>query len=250
MFWPLYPIQRQIGVVFMNQLLIIEDDTQLRDNISDYFTLKGYSVTATDSGAGFHTRFAHGSYDLILLDLNLPDTDGQFLLKEIRETSDTPVFVVSGRTDEHNRLLALEGMADDYISKPFNIRELELRIRNFLSREQRRRIASSKERWRVGALVLDVGQHLIIDTEGQTTPLTAGECALMVCLLSAAGELISREKLLACLRKQGQAVSTDSLPVLISRLRQKFRDAAPEAVIHTVTGVGYRVLADTERIQP
>ena len=120
------------------KVLVLEDDAALRAVLRDFLSLMHYQVLEAADLASFRTLAGAEKFDLLLLDLNLPDGDGLALLRELAANGDTAVFVVSGRCDEQSRLQALEAGADDYIVKPFNARELEFRIRNFLRRQSSR----------------------------------------------------------------------------------------------------------------
>ncbi|MEX0731061.1 MAG: response regulator transcription factor [Aquisalimonadaceae bacterium] len=230
----------------MGRLLLVEDDADLRGSMCDYLTLKGYEVAEAATGDCFRQNVLDQRFDLVLLDLNLPDADGLQLLREARQGSDAPVFVVSGRSHDGSRLSALDMGADDYIVKPFNIRELEFRIRNFL-RRQRERLEQETLRWQFGAWTLDAEQRKISDSEGRPVHVTRGEFDVLYCLVQAQGAVVSWDGILGTLEKNGLEVSLESLPVLVSRLRRKFSVASDQQLIDNLPGIGYRIAAPVSR---
>ena len=164
------------------RILILEDDDALRAVMRDFLTLMSYQVIEASDLSSFHQLNNQQNFDLLLLDLNLPDGDGLTLLKSLSSTGNAPVFVVSGRCDEHSRLQALEAGADDYIVKPFNARELEFRIRNFLRRQGVRQSTGTEQlpapltfgEWR-----LQPNQYRITGPQGAFISLTRRERAVL-----------------------------------------------------------------------
>ncbi|WP_111657817.1 response regulator transcription factor [Isoalcanivorax indicus] len=235
----------------MGRLLMVEDDEMLRAAIREVFTLKGYSVAEAACGEGFMTQVEKQDFDLVLLDLNLPDEDGLVLLRRTRARSDVPVFVVSGRTDNDSRLTALELGADDYVTKPFDVRELELRIRNFLGRQKNRRTGGNGtaerpvHRIRFGGWTLLPDQWSLQDAQGQQLVLTRGELDVLMALVKAEGNALSREKLADVLARNINGSNPETVTVLVYRLRKKLvSDSKENPVIVTVPGVGYRIGAE------
>lgn len=227
----------------MKRLLIVEDDAALRGMLEDYFSLKGYLVSVAESGAVFRQLTSNERYDLILLDLNLPDADGLQLLEVLRSRSSAPVFVVSGRSDEASRLTALGHGADDYVIKPFSTRELELRIHNFLCRQSGRihPYDISYQQWRLGCWLVDERQRAIFGKDGSKLNITRGEFELLLCLLRAEGNVVSRERIIAAIEQHDVKVTPESLTVLVSRLRRKLSSTGEPSLILTVSGVGYHL---------
>lgn len=231
----------------MGRLLMVEDDEMLRAAIREVFTLKGYRVAEAACGEEFMTEVEKQDFDLVLLDLNLPDEDGLVLLRRARARSDVPVFVVSARTDNESRLTALELGADDYVTKPFDVRELELRIRNFLGRQKRRNNGAERggNRIRFGSWTLLPDQWSLQDANGQQLVLTRGELDVLMALVKAEGNALSREKLADVLARNINGSNPETVTVLVYRLRKKLVDESRDnPVIVTVPGVGYRIGAE------
>ncbi|MCH8542260.1 MAG: response regulator transcription factor [Alcanivorax sp.] len=228
----------------MGRLLMVEDDEMLRAAIREVFNLKGYEVAEAPCGATFLEQIANPVHDLVLLDLNLPDEDGLVLLRRLRATSDVPVFVVSARTDHESRLTALELGADDYVVKPFNVRELELRVRNFLARERSRNDAGEEKVHRIsfGAWTLLPDQWSLHDENGHRLTLTRGELDILLALVKAKGAAMTREQLADVLSRNINGSNPETVTVLIYRMRKKLGgELDGEQVIVTVPGIGYRL---------
>ncbi|MEE4248948.1 MAG: response regulator transcription factor [Alcanivoracaceae bacterium] len=226
------------------KVLVLEDDAALRAVLRDFLSLMHYQVLEAADLASFRALADTEKFDLLLLDLNLPDGDGLALLRELAAKGDTAVFVVSGRCDEQSRLQALEAGADDYIVKPFNARELEFRIRNFLRRQSSRSPsagAQSQSSPVFGDWRLQPNQYRITGPNGALVSLTRSERDLLNELLQAKGNLCSRRQLARAMSSPMETTSEETVTVLIYRLRKKL-DAAgiPAALIETVAGAGYR----------
>src|SRR5690606_31939777 len=156
-------------------ILVLEDDDSLRGVLKDFLSLMGYQISEARDIAGYREHAEAQDIDLTLLDLNLPDGDGLALVRELTSQSDAPVFVVSGRCDERSRLQALEAGADDYLVKPFNARELEYRIRNFLRRQRQRsepEAGGKRSDLAIGDWQLFTGQYRLTSSTGEVINLT------------------------------------------------------------------------------
>ncbi len=228
-------------------LFIVEDDPDLRGMLEDYFTLAGYSVSTTGLAAGCSALLERQDVDLILLDLNLPDGDGLKLLRELRVWSSIPVLVITGRRDQQSHLTALELEADDVITKPFVLRELELRVRNCLTRYHR---VPEEQYWPLHPWHFYPRQQCLrlpnstTDDVPEPVLLTAAESVCLRALIRAEGRLVPSKRLIADMESSLGQVEAESVPVIISRLRQKLRVtiAAPDAnPIENVPRQGYRL---------
>lgn len=219
-------------------LLVVEDDPHLRELIAEYLKVYGHQVSLAEDGVSFRQQLAARSYDLILLDLNLPDADGLDLLAELRQQSDVPVFIVSARIDEPSRIRGLELGADDYIVKPFSARELELRVRNALRRRE-----STQDKRFVG-WILNKDSFCISHLDGRQQQLTKGEFTLLKLLVEAGGALVPRDQLFHQLEHEAGVNSLETINALIYRLRRKMGCNKDNNPIVTQSGVGYRVLLD------
>jgi two-component system phosphate regulon response regulator PhoB len=220
------------------RILLIEDDTTLGAAVRDQIAADGQSVdwvTRLDA-AGDALRGA--SYDLILLDLMLPDTSGTEACRELRadeRTRDVPIIMLTAKGEEVDRVVGFEVGADDYVVKPFSVRELVLRVRAVLKRSER----SSEERRSMtfGRLRVDVDAHRVWVDGGEVT-LTALELKLLTTLLSRRGRVQSRDRLLSDVWGIDADVTTRTVDTHIKRLRTKLGAAAD--YVETLRGVGYR----------
>ncbi|MCB1836488.1 MAG: response regulator transcription factor [Alcanivoracaceae bacterium] len=227
-------------------ILVLEDDDSLRGVLKDFLSLMGYRVTEARDIAEYRAQATSQDIDLTLLDLNLPDGDGLTLVRELASQSGAPVFVVSGRCDEGSRLQALEAGADDYLIKPFNARELEYRIRNFLRRQRQRdtgELREQRDAVAVGNWKLFTGQYRLTSPTGEVINLTRSERDLLQVLVEAEGNLCTRRQLARAISSPTETTSEETVTVLIYRLRRKLEQSGLSgSAIETVTGAGYRLV--------
>jgi two-component system response regulator RegX3 len=220
-------------------ILLIEDEEAISEPLAAALGREGFETVVAGTVARGLELFETRSPDLVLLDVMLPDGDGRDVLRRIRETSRTPVVMLTARGEEMDRVLGLELGADDYVTKPFSAAELAARIRAVL-----RRAGDATE---PDAVVLEAGDvRMNLDTHeatraGEALDLTVKEFELLRVLLERAGKLVKREELVHEVWDPAWFGSTKTLDVHISALRKKLGDdpAAPR-YIHTVRGVGFR----------
>jgi two-component system, OmpR family, response regulator RegX3 len=220
-------------------LLLIEDEEAISEPLAAALAREGYETVVAATAATGLELFETRSPDLVLLDVMLPDGDGRDVLRRIRETSRTPVVMLTARGEEMDRVLGLELGADDYVTKPFSAAELAARIRAVLRRAGEP--AGSE------AVVLEAGDvRMNLDTHeatraGEALDLTVKEFELLRVLLERAGRLVKREELVHEVWDPAWFGSTKTLDVHVSALRKKLGDdpAAPR-YLHTVRGVGFR----------
>jgi two-component system OmpR family response regulator len=224
--------------------LVVEDDRNMRHLVIDYLRendIRAISASGRDEVAGL---LAREEPNLVILDLRLCQEDGLDLLREIRSRSDVPVIITTGhRRDEIDRVVGLELGADDYITKPFGLRELLARIRAVLRRREAGQAAvqrdQEKGRWRFGGWQLDRRIRRLADSSGIPVALTKGEYALLMAFLDAPQRPLSREHLLQATRIH-EDVFDRSIDVQVLRLRRKLEtDPNAPRVILTERGVGY-----------
>jgi DNA-binding response OmpR family regulator len=226
------------------RILIVDDDVAIRHMVTNY--LEGYNmcVASAAQGADVARHFAVAEPGLIVLDLQLGDENGLELLRAIRSHSDVPIIVVTGhRRGENDRVVGLELGADDYMTKPFGLRELLARIRAVLRRREAGRVAMQRNqeraRWRFNGWQLDRRTRQLTDPNGVPVALTKGEYALLAAFLAEPQRPLTREHLLQATRVH-ENVFDRSIDVQVLRLRRKL-EAEPSAprVIKTERGVGY-----------
>jgi DNA-binding response OmpR family regulator len=224
--------------------LVVEDDGTMRHLVTNYLEdhdIRAVSASRRDEVAGL---LARSQPDLVILDLRLGQEDGLDLLREIRAQSDIPIIITTGhRRDEIDRVVGLELGADDYITKPFGLRELLARIRAVLRRRETGQAAaqrdSDKGRSRFGNWQLDRRNRRLTNSHGDPIALTKGEYALLIAFLDAPQRPLTREHLLQATRIH-EDVFDRSIDVQVLRLRRKLEsDPASPSIIQTERGVGY-----------
>lgn len=225
-------------------VLVVEDDQQMRNMIIEHFRDNNLQATGVANGQEASRHLSTQGLSLIVLDLQLGREDGFDVLREIRARSDVPVVIVTGhRRDEIDRIIGLELGADDYISKPFSLRELQARARAVLRRQEIGRVTLQRSPERGGFIFgrwrLERRTRRLIGPGGALVPLTKGEYALLVAFLEAPQRPLSREYLLQATRIH-EDVFDRSIDVQVLRLRRKLEaDPADPQVIKTERGFGY-----------
>jgi two-component system, OmpR family, response regulator CpxR len=227
--------------VRMNRILVIDDDIDLCELLTDYLTKEGFAVDVAHNGEEGATRALSGDYALAVLDVMLPGINGFEVLRRLRAGSVTPVLMLTARGDDVDRIVGLEMGADDYLPKPFNPRELVARIRAV----QRRAAAApatgtaSGEALAVGDVTLDLGARTV-HVGGAPVELTSVEFSLLLVFIRLAGQVVSREELsLQALGRELNAYDR-SIDVHVSSLRRKLGAAGEDSErIKTVRGIGY-----------
>ncbi|WP_428490688.1 response regulator [Rhodopila sp.] len=226
------------------RVLLIDDDPAIRHMVANYLDGHNMHVVSAAQRDDIARQFAAAEPSLVILDLRLGDQDGLELLRQLRSRSDVPVIIITGhRRDEIDRVVGLELGADDYMTKPFSLRELLARIRAVLRRGEAGRIARQRDqergRFRFGAWQLDRRIRRLTDPDGAPVALTKGEYALLTAFLDAPQRPLTREHLLQATRVH-EDVFDRSIDVQVLRLRRKLEinSSAPQ-VIQTERGVGY-----------
>ena len=218
----------------MYHILVVDDEAKIREIIKKYAVFEGYRVTEAANGMEAIDLCRTEPFDLIIMDVMMPELDGFSACREIRKYNRTPIIMLSARGEEYDRIHGFELGIDDYVVKPFNIRELLLRIRAILRRQVM--VESNPVLSRHGVSVDPAAHRATV--HGQDVELTATEFRLIEDLLRNAGRVRTREELLAAVwgyQFEGYARTVDTH---IRRLRNKLGDAAE--IIETVRGVGYR----------
>jgi two-component system OmpR family response regulator len=227
------------------RILVVDDDAELRRMLVNYLEGQNMRVLSAGSRDEMSRLFAAREPNLVLLDLRLDKDDGLDVLRDIRSRSDVPVIIMTGhRRDEIDRVVGLELGADDYVTKPFGLRELLARVRAVLRRQDFGRAASEHEPasggFKFEGWGLDLRARRLLNPEGAPVPLTKGEYALLVAFLNAPGRPLTREHLLQATRVH-EDVFDRSIDVQVLRLRRKLEaDPSAPRAIQTERGVGYR----------
>ena len=233
-------------------VLVVEDDPALQRMIVNYFEENGIRTPVAANRREMIQQLGANEVSLVVLDLRLGREDGLDLLREVRSTSDVPVIIITGhRRDDIDRVVGLELGADDYLTKPFNLRELLARVRAVVRRFEAGRTAPARDpergRYRFHGWQLDRRARRLSDPSGAQVPLTKGEYSLLVAFLEAPQRPLSREHLLQVTRVH-EDIFDRSIDVQILRLRRKLeRDPNAPRMIQTERGVGYTFAVAVER---
>ncbi|WP_238193493.1 response regulator [Methylobacterium frigidaeris] len=234
------------------RILLIEDDAGMQRIVSDHFADHDVDVTPAINRAEAEKRLAEADYDLVVLDLRLGLENGLDLLRDLRARSDLPVIITTGhRRDEIDRVIGLELGADDYLVKPYGLRELLARVRVVLRRAEVAFIPARTQdshRSRFEGWVLDRRRRRLTNPEGAEVALSKGEYALLLAFLDAPQRPLSREHLLQATRVH-EDVFDRSIDVQILRLRRKLEaDPSAPRLIVTERGIGYVLAVAVERV--
>ncbi len=231
-------------------ILAIDDDVNLQTVVGQYLDGEGYVVITANDVKGALEKIDVTHADVILLDLGLPDGEGLSLIPQFRIKTNAPIIIVSGKSDTTEKIICLEMGADDYITKPFEMRELSARIKAVMRRvdtaSDRKETESDSHNKKItfaDGWVLDRGQYQLFSPDNKSVDLTTGEFKLMEALLLAPNRALSREHLFD-LTRDGEFDAYDrAIDIQIARLRKKISN---EDVIKTVRGVGYMFCGDIE----
>jgi len=222
-----------------SRVLVIEDDVDIRSFLATNLEAGGFAVTAVGRGREGLNRAAEESPALVILDLGLPDMDGIDVVRRLRERSDIPIIILSARTDERQKVLALDAGADDYLTKPFGVAELSARVRAALRRSGG--AVSVVER---DGLSIDLDRRRV-RRNGNEVHLTPTEFALLARLVQDRGRVVTHRRLLADVWGADFVDHTHYLRIYMGQLRAKIeRDPADPHFLLTETGVGYRFAED------
>ena len=227
----------------MSEVLLIDDDVELSELVSEYLAGEGFTVDVVHNGDGGLRRALEGGHDLVILDVMLPGLTGFEVLRKLRETSAVPVLMLTARGEDVDRIVGLEMGADDYLAKPFNPRELAARMRAIL-----RRASSEPEmsdRIGVDDVTVDLGTRCV-KVGAEEVSLTGVEFSLLEALVRSAGSVVSRDDLSRAALFRRASSFDRSLDVHISNLRRKLGPTASGGErIKTVRGVGYQYVRMT-----
>ncbi len=226
-------------------VLVIEDNAPLRETIRENLELDGYDVFNASCAAEAMKILNVKRADLILLDLMLPDADGLALIAQIRALTDAPVIVISGKGAWVDKVVGLEMGADDYLAKPFEMKELSARVKACIRRYRSKAIPhhEAARRTRFGAHILDAEKFQVFDAAAKSCGLTPMEFRLLEALVHAPNRVLSREQLLDRARAGDFEVNDRAIDIQIARIRKKLGGGE---WIQTVRGVGYSLNCDIE----
>jgi len=225
----------------MKDILIIEDDINIAELERDYLKLNGYRAEVVNDGAQGEKRALSGLYDVIIVDLMLPNRSGFEIIKEVREKLEIPVIVVSARSEDIDKIRGLDYGADDYLTKPFSPAELVARIKSHLNRYERLKGNSASNEILVHrGLEINAGAHKVY-VNGKEMQLTTKEYELLYFLASNPNIVFSKEQLFDSLWSDEYCGDTATVPVHIQKIRKKIeKDPSNPEYIETLWGAGYR----------
>jgi two-component system, OmpR family, phosphate regulon response regulator OmpR len=219
-------------------LLVVDDDRRIRDLLSRFLSGEGYRITTADNAAAARAKLTSLNFDLLILDVMMPGETGFEFARDIRQTSSVPILMLTARDAAESRITGLEIGADDYVAKPFEPRELSLRIASILRRAKPAE-APPVELVRFGPFVFHLGRAELRKGD-DVVRLTDREREMLTVLASRPGETVPR----MALAGNGSSVSERAVDVQVNRLRRKIeRDPTNPLIVQTVRGIGYRLVA-------
>ena len=223
------------------KILVVDDDADLRRLLGEYLTREGFEVAGVENGTAMDAWLAEHDADLLILDLMLPGEDGLSLARRLRTSSQIPIVMLSARGEDVDRIVGLEVGADDYLSKPFNPRELLARIRAVLRRQTQTAAAAAEDG---GGLVFGPyrmdPERRELSRDGEPVPLTGGEFDLLLVLVERPNRVLDRDSLLDLIKGYERSPFDRSIDVQVARLRAKIEpDTKQPRYIRTVWGRGY-----------
>ena len=228
------------------RILIVEDDEAVRDMLVEYLSTHGYDVVGADGGNAMREAIERTLPDVVLLDVHLPGEDGLTLARFLRERYDVGIIMVTGAADIVDRVAGLEVGADDYVTKPFDPRELRARLKSVLRRMQARPATADEtppartKLVAIGACQLDLSAHRLVDGSGSEVPITGMEFDLLRVFIERPNQVLSRDQLLTLTRNREWEPFDRSIDIRIARLRRKIeQDPEKPQAIRTVRGAGY-----------
>jgi two-component system OmpR family response regulator len=224
-------------------ILIVDDQRDVCDVVQEYLTGEGYRVSTALNGDEMRRVLAQSPVDLVILDLMLPGEDGLALARSLRSESSLGIVIVTGRGDLVDRIIGLEMGADDYLPKPFNLRELLARVKSVLRRIQTQaaeRTPTARSRVRFAGWELDLSSRALTAPSGEQVRLTTGEYELLAAFVANANQVLSRDRLLDLARNREAGPFDRTIDVQVGRLRRKIEDDPQNpSLIKTVRGGGY-----------
>lgn len=224
------------------RLLIVDDQAEIRKLLKAYLTKEGYDVEAVEDGVSMDEYLDNREVDLVILDLMLPGEDGLSIGRRLRQQKDLPIIILSARGEELDRIVGLEMGADDYLTKPFNPRELLARVRCVLRRctEPSNSVSEDKNSiFRFGSFTLDLQRYQLLNGTEEIT-LTTGEFKLLSIFIEHQNRVLSRDMLLEMTKGYEHTPFDRSIDICVGRLRKKIEsDPVNPVYLRTIRGVGY-----------
>lgn len=220
----------------MQKILIVEDDEKIRNELETFLNKNGFVAESIDEFDNTVQNVLNKKVDLILLDINLPNADGEYICKEIRKISDVPIIMVTSRDNEIDELMSLNYGADQYVTKPYNLQILLAKIVGLLKRNQN--AGTNQDRIECNEFVLNKSDRTI-EKEDLKIELTKNEYNILHFLVIHKGQVVSRDEIIDFLWQSEDFIDDNTLSVNIKRLRTKLEDMGIEDAIETRRGQGY-----------
>jgi DNA-binding response OmpR family regulator len=223
-----------------NHIVVVDDDPVTRETLAAYFGDEGFAVSQAADAGELAKVTARRRADLLLLDIRLPGKDGLTLTRELRAESDVGIILITSRNDKVDRILGLELGADDYVTKPFDERELLPRVRNLLRRVEAARRSEGERVYRFGEWTLDLGKRQLVGAQRGEVRLTTGEFNLLSTFVLNTGRTMTRDRLLSERHGPRGEPFDRTVDTLVRRLRRKIEtDPDMPRLFVTVHGTGY-----------
>lgn len=223
----------------MNKILIVEDDEKLRNELEIFLNKNGYVAETLGKFDNTIQDILQLNPDLLLLDINLPNADGEYICKEIRKQSDMPIIIVTSRDNELDELISINYGADHYITKPFNIQILLAKIASLLRRTNM--IGEINEKIDAKDFILNTAKSTV-EKDGKSIELTKNEYKILKYFIQNREKIVSREEIMECLWDDESFIDDNTLTVNITRLRNKLGELGLKELICTKRGQGYMLL--------
>ena len=220
----------------MSKILIVEDDKKLREELKIFIEKHGYNVEMLEKFDNTIEDSLNVKPDLILLDINLPYVDGEYICKEIRKVSNVPIIIVTSRDNELDELLSINNGADQYVTKPYNIQILLAKIERLLKRSYNSNVGQDKIH--CGNFILNISKSTI-EKENNSLELTKNELNILYFLVLNKEKIVSRNEIMDYLWDSESFVDDNTLTVNINRLRTKLEEIGLQGIIETKRGLGY-----------
>ncbi len=225
-------------------ILVVDDQKEICEVVQQYLSSEGYRVSVANDGGGMRRVMGQAEVDLVILDLMLPGEDGLTLARQLREDSTVGIIILTGRGETVDRIIGLEMGADDYLPKPFHLRELLARVKSVLrrasSRAQKEKPSGARARARFAGWHLDLSTRELVSPDGGEVRLTTGEFDLLAAFVNNANQVLSRDRLLDLARNREAGPFDRTIDVQVRRLRRKLEpDPQNPTMIKTVRGTGY-----------
>ncbi len=230
------------------RILVVDDQPDIREALGAHLERSGFSIALAQNASEARSIIAQDTIDLVVLDIMMPGEDGLSLCRHLRETLQLPVILLTALTDDTDRIVGLELGADDYVTKPFNPRELVARIKAVLRRTQNPTdVTQNVHLKRFGTWVLNLHKGELTDQDGTIVPLSAGEIQLLTVFLDNRDCVLTRDELIDLTKGRDALPFERSVDNMISRLRRKIEPNPKEPIyIRTVWGGGYRFVTQSD----